>query len=276
MPAESLVPVNGAVVSPATVLASAVPTSTQANPSGVTTPTPVATKSTATTAIITKEQTNTRTAQTIPLILPAATTLNGQIQPAEIPIVATGNVFYLRSANGELDITPFRAGAAGTENTFGVGQGREVGNGFENLSIKNFNLFPVVGLLWIGWDNFINNQLIIDNAQQPQIGFPTYPIPNSATSLNITDRSGQAINDINGGQWLALYRIAIMIFNLDTGTTSLLFKTGGSPGSPAIAAIPPAPLPIRLDLAGNFTINNGGSNLNMIVSEIYACISPTA
>lgn len=241
--------------------------------SGASTPAPAIDAKLVTTAIASDQASNQRTAQTMPIIIPAATTMNGQVVPAEIPLVATGNVFYIRAANGNLSIVPFRGGATGTENDFGVGQGREVSNGFENLSVKNYNLFPVVGLLWVGWDNFINNQLIIDQANQPAICFPTYPIANALSSLNITDRSGSAIQDVNGKTWLALYRIAIQIFNLDPGSTQLLFKLGGTTGSPAVAQIPSSPLPIRLDMAGNFTINYGAP-INMIVSELYACIDP--
>lgn len=273
--AERILTPGNAVSTPAAVVAAAGGTSPlNINPNGNTTPAPTSNAPKVTTAVVSDTLGNTRTAQSVPIIIPAATLFNGQVQPAEIPLVVSGEVFYLRAANGQLAITAFRGGATGTENTFGVGQGREVSSGFENIIVRNYNLFPVVGLLWVGWDNFINNQLIIDQQNTPNIAFPTYPIPNAATTLNITDRSGTSIQDIDGKTWLALYRVAIQIFNLDQGNTYLLYRLGGSPGSPAIAAIPLAPLPIRLDISGSYTISVSGG-INMIVSEIYQCIDPS-
>lgn len=251
------------------VAASVVPAVTPPMP-GTSTPQPITT-----TAIITEPGTNTRTTRTIPVFLPAATLLNGQVQPTQITLPAAGSQFRVLASSANVAITPYRGGSTGAQNSFGIGQGCKVANGFENLIVANYNTFPVVASLWVGFDDFINDQLILAVSAYQPVAYPTNPVLNATANINIQDLSGQTFTDINGQIWGAIQRLAILIFNQDAGNTYLLRKYGatGSPGSgPAIAAIPPSPLPLQLQFTGNYTINNGGENLNIIVSEIYYAI----
>lgn len=158
--------------------------------------------------------------------------------------------------------------------TYSQGTGINAQNPFDWVELQNFQPYPIVVSIWVGFDNFIDRRLILANAQTPDVIYPTYPVPNAATFVNIVDLSGGAFKDVNGTQWLALYRKSILIFNLDTGNT---YKLGGYSPTGAdvgkyVAAISPAPLPIRLDIAGNYTYQTGGGNVNAIVSEVYSSI----
>ena len=211
--------------------------------------------------------------RSIPVTIPAATQVNGQVSPAEIPVTFAGDRFYVRVASAEIYVQTVRAGSVGVANAFSSGQGQPVSGGFETLQISNYNLFPVVALIWIGFNDFINDQLVLDSVTNDSVLYPTYPVPNAATVVQIRDLSGQTFLDLNGKKWNALFRVAILVFNLDTGVTAKLFKVGGSGVSPAGGIIYPAPLPIRFDFSGDFDINLGGAAINMIVSEIYSAFA---
>ena len=146
---------------------------------------------------------------------------------------------------------------------------------FDQVDLQNPNSVPIVVQIWTGNANFIDNRLIIANQSIPQVVFPTYPTANAAASVNFVDRSGTNITDINGGLWVALYRVAIIVCNVDGGTTFLLQKAGAATASgPAVAAIYPF-TSLNLPIAGNYTINVGGANINVIASEIYSAIPQT-
>lgn len=181
-----------------------------------------------------------------------------------------GTQAYLVVATASVNMRPL----GGDFVQYSVGTGINTVQPFNDVEIENFNAFGVVISLWCGFDSFIDNRLIIANASNPIIPFPTYGVPESANFINIVDLTGGAFSDINGTVWLALYRVAILIFNLDAGDTYQLYgySPAGTAGSSAVAAIPPAPLPLRLDMSGNYTINTGGSPVNMIVSELYSVI----
>jgi len=144
---------------------------------------------------------------------------------------------------------------------------------FTSVEILNNQTFSVVVSVWIGYSSFVDHTLIINNQSIAQVVNPTYPSPGSSpqTNVNILDLSGGTFYDINGGKWLALYRVMILISNLDGGVVLLVQKSGGTGASPAILAV--QPLTDRaIPVSGNYTLNNGGANLNCIVSEIYAAI----
>jgi hypothetical protein len=224
------------------------------------------------TGIITQAGTFPRTAQSVPVILPAGTPVNGQVQPTEAQITVPGDRFYVLACSSPVAITPFRAGNAGTQNTFGIGQGREVGSAFEILTVRNYTTNPIVALIWVGFDDFINNQLIIATNAYSSIAYPTYPVANVATTVLIPDISGKPFVDINGKKWGAISRQAILIFNLSAGTYLLQALSASTGTGPAIAVIPPAPLPLQLQFSGDCAINVGGASVNMVVSEIYYAI----
>lgn len=176
---------------------------------------------------------------------------------------------YLVVATASVNMRPL----GGDFTIYSVGTGINTLSPFEYIEVENFNSFPVVISLWIGFDSFIDNRLIIANSSNPNIAFPTYSVPLSATFVNIVDLSGGAFEDLDGTIWLPLYRVAINIFNLDPGNTYKLGKYSptGADLDEYIASVPPAPLPISLAMSGNYTYNPGGS-VNAIISEIYSCI----
>ena len=162
-----------------------------------------------------------------------------------------------------------------TYSTFVQGQGFRDGD-FSSVEILNPNSFDVVVSVWVGENNFVDNTLIVNNQQVSQVANPTYPDPGGAPAMNvdIDDLSGNPFTDINGNKWLSLYRVMILISNLDSGVVLLVQKSGGTGSSPAILAV--QPLTDRaIPVSGDYTMNNGGANLNCIVSEIYAAIPAT-
>lgn len=215
-----------------------------------------------------------QTSRQIPVALPAATLLNGLVQPSSASVAQAGNLFYVLSTSAPLTIQPVRAGATGSANIFGVAQGSPVNDGFETLSIQNFSLFPIVALIWVGYNSFINDQLTLVNSSYAQVAYPTYSNPalSPAAVVNIPDLSGQPFLDINGKKWGALSRVAILVFNTDSGQTLLLqLATATTGNGNSVGVIYPL-TPVRFDFSGNYRINNGGSNINAVVSEIYNAI----
>jgi hypothetical protein len=193
--------------------------------------------------------------------------------------VSQGTQAYLVVATGSVNMRPVGGQiATGNFSIYSVGTGFNTANYFDFVEVQNFNSFPVVISLWIGFDSFIDNRLILANGSNPQIIFPTYPVPLSATFINIVDLTGGPFTDVDGNLWLALYRVCILFFNLDSGNTYKLgeYSPTGADLGKYVAAIPPAPLPIRIDAGGNFTYQTGGGSVNAIISEIYSAIPATA
>lgn len=146
-------------------------------------------------------------------------------------------------------------------------------NAFAMIEVKNNNSFVIVFELFVGFQGFIDNKLILSQALYPQVAYPTYPTPNAAANVNINDISGTKFADINGVNYYALYRVAIVISNTDTGVTLLLQKAGSVVANgPAVMSIFPA-TSIRIDMSGNYCLNLGGANINAIVSEIYSALA---
>lgn len=209
-----------------------------------------------------------QTSRQIPIQIPAATSLNGQVQPAEIPITLAGSQFYLLVTSAPITIQAMRGGAIGASNSYNTGQGQFVNNQFDSLIAKNYNLFAIVALVWVGFDEFIDNQLILNTNLTPLFTYATQSTP-TATNINIVDQSGQQITDINGSKFLAVSRQSIIISNVSTGTTILLQKFGSVVANgPSVLAVPPG-LPLAHNSGGKFCLNVGGGVIQAIVSETY-------
>jgi len=148
-------------------------------------------------------------------------------------------------------------------------------NAFTMMEVRNNNSFVVVFELFVGFQGFIDNKLILSNSLYPQIAYPTYPTASAAAAVAINDLSGTKFTDINGGSWYALYRVAIVISNTDSGVTLNLQKAGAATSSgPAIVTIFPL-TSIRIDVSGNYSLSIGGGNVNAIVSELYSALAAT-
>ena len=220
------------------------------------------------------------TAQTQNIIAPAKV---GQVTSVPIlpgfstTIAGSGDMVYVVVATAPVNIRTRGSGGSkgsSTYATFTQGTGIR-GQPFDNVDLQNPNAVPIVVQVWTGLSAYIDNRLIIANQSIPQVAYPTYPTANAAASVNFNDLSGTGFADINGNLWLALYRVAIVICNVDSGVTFLLQKAGATgPGAPAIAAIYPL-TSLTLPLSGNYRLNVGGANVNVIAHEIYSCIAQT-
>jgi len=204
-----------------------------------------------------------RTSIIYPVVIPAGAT---------VPIPAAGTMFYVTVTTSPigLDLRPLN----GVFNRYGPGKGLQVHeiNAFSALEARNPNTFAIVAQIFVGFDEFIDRTLILSQTGQTLVAFPTYATPSSATNVNITDLSGSAFSDINGGNWYALQREGIYVFNPDAGVTLLLQQAGSVlSNGPAIGVIYPQ-TSLRLGLSGNYCLNVGGGNINAIVTEIYQAI----
>ena len=188
---------------------------------------------------------------------------------ATVRINSQGNQFYLVIATAPVNIRP----DGGDFSLYQQGTGsRSNSANFAAVEIQNPNSVAVVISLWIGFDSFIDNRLIIANALTPQVAYPTQSAP-TATAVAINDLSGGVFTDINGAQWIALQRVAILIFNTDSATTLYLQKQGAATASgPAVGVIYPL-TPIRFDFSGNYALSVGGGTIPAIVSEIYIAVA---
>ena len=215
-----------------------------------------------------------KSSRSIPIAIPAATSLNGQIQPAEVPLTFAGDRFYVRAASAEIYVQSIRAGNVGIANQFSTGQGQTVKGGFETLQLSNKNLFPIVALVWVGFEEFINDQLVLDNSTFESVVYETASLAGTLTTILIPDKSGLATTDANGKKWLLVNRQAVLVSNPDTGATIVL-QARTTPVStapfPGFNIYPQTSL--NIPAGGDFSISAGGGLINASVWEIYNAIS---
>jgi len=187
---------------------------------------------------------------------------------ASTNVTSQGNKFYLIVATAAVNIRP--GGSAGGDFTlYSQGTGAQTQQPFDWLELNNPNSIPIIISIWCGFDDFIDNRLILANATLQNIAYPTQSTATTGQIL-IPDLSGGAFFDINGKKWLALFRQAILVSNLDPATPVLLQKYGAATSSgPAILNCPPQ-LPVEFQGSGNYTVVGGSANV--IVSEIYQAI----
>lgn len=192
-----------------------------------------------------------------------------------VPIA--GTQFYVVFASAPLTIKPYGNGfGSDVVYTQGTGQQFSDAQAFSLLAISNPSAGPVVFQLFIGFNQFIDRRLIIENSLQQQVTNPTQPTASTATAIAIPDLSGQTLTDINGIIWYAVQRVCIFVFNVSTGTTLLLQKAGAASSSgPAIAAIYPQ-TSVRIDTSGNYSMSVGGGVIPAIVSELYIALPSNA
>jgi hypothetical protein len=188
---------------------------------------------------------------------------------ATVRINSAGNEFYLIIATAPVNIRP--DGGDFVLYQQGTGQ-RQTSAQFTYLEIQNPNIVPCTISVWVGYDSFIDNRLIISNALTPTIGYPTQSSP-AATYIAIPDLSGGTFTDLNGAQWIAIQRVAILVFNTDSATTLYLQGLGASAANgPALGVIYPL-TPVRFDVSGNYSISAGGGVIPAVVSELYIAVA---
>ncbi len=192
-----------------------------------------------------------------------------------LPIPAAGTQFYVSFASAPIEIRP----SDGTFVAYSQGTGLQLTevNSFSLLEIRNQTANPITFELFVGFDQYIDNRLIITTSSLAQVVYPTYPVAGSATFIDIPDRANTAFDDINGNHWLGVSRVCILVGNPDA--SQLLYVQRGVPAPTLLTD--PAILPVypgtssRLDVSGHYAMTVGGGSINAIVSEIYNAIPAT-
>jgi hypothetical protein len=211
----------------------------------------------------------TQASRIVTIALPAASSNIA----SESPITFAGNQFYVVAASANVLIQPISGSSSGIATLYGVGQGCwPLSNAFDQLIVRNPNNFAMIVQVWVGFDSFRNDQLILINSQYQAFAVPTYPTPNSSATVNITDKSGQIAQDINGNPIGLLQRVAILVFNADSGATLLLQSANATTGSGVAVGLIQPLTSLRFDFGGNYRLTNGGATVNAIVSEIYYAV----
>lgn len=197
--------------------------------------------------------------------------INNIVQAGDtLPVPCNGTQFYVLFCSNTISIRP----SGGVFNDYGQGTGLNLPdiNQFNLLEVKNNSASAIVFALFVGFDSFIDNRLILTDNLTPLVAFPTYPTANAANAIAINDLSGQPFTDINGKKWYGVSRQSILVFNPDTGVTLLLQAAGSAISSgPAVGIIYPQ-TSLNYPASGNYSISVGGGNINAIVSEIYTAL----
>lgn len=201
-----------------------------------------------------------RTAQVINNIVPAGGTL---------PMPINGSLFYLLVATLPLKIRP----AGGVFNPFGAGQGQtfSLENQFNLLEIRNENTVAVVFSIYVGFEGFIDNTLIINQQSgQKEVAYATSPVPNVSANIAIPDLSGSPFVDSNGSTWYALERVGIYVSNADAAA---VYSLANNANTKDLIFFQPLQT-LNLPWSGNFRMQEAG-NINAIVAEVYRAIPST-
>ena len=193
--------------------------------------------------------------------------INNIVQPGTtLPVPAAGTQFYLLVATLPVQIRP----KGGVFNTYSAGKGLQLlpENAFDLLEIRNTSSVAIVFSIFVGFDGYIDNTLILNTASgEAQVVNPTYPAVNASNNINIPDLTGTLFTDPNGEGWYAISRTAILLFNADAAA---VYDVENTANSQTVALLQPLQA-LRLDFSGDYRITEGG-NINAIVSEIYQAI----
>lgn len=194
-----------------------------------------------------------------------------------LTVPLAGTQFYVVFASAPLTIKPYGNGF-GSDVIYSQGTGQQFydSQAFSYLAIFNPSAGPIVFQLFVGFNQFIDRRLIIENSLQQQVAYPTQPTASVATAISIPDLSGNSLTDIDGNVWYAIQRVCIQVFNVSTGTTLLLQKFASTVSNgPAVAAIYPQ-TSVRIDASGNYSMSVGGGVIPAIVSELYIALPANA
>jgi len=187
------------------------------------------------------------------------------------PIFQGGVAFYLTLATGPLWIQP--SGGSMDQYSQGTGKRSDESRPFTQLQIVNKTPNPVIFSVWVGWGDYIDNRVIMNNPMISNVVVPTSPIVNSTNNINIPDLGGAPILDIDGVTWLALTRTEICVSNYDIATTYTV-EGMNAPHAPVWAVHPLTD--VSRNVNGNFRIHIPSSTINAIVSEVYQAIKPSS
>lgn len=205
-----------------------------------------------------------RTSVLIPIIIPANETLS-------LPIA--GNRFYLVFAQSQIDIRPRNGVQTGVFCTYSQGLGKNVPmeNAFDNLDFQNNTANPILIYLSAGFDDLIDNRLVLTDAVTFQmIGSSVYTGTPAAATVAIPDRSNTVVQDVNGDSFYAVNRVATLFFNGHASDDVTVQNSGGSSN----LAVNFARTGLRLDIRGDIrAVGVGAGNITGTIMEIYNAIA---
>jgi hypothetical protein len=205
---------------------------------------------------------NSRAGQIINGSIAANTTLNFPVSGASFYFIALSAPISARPRGGVFALY-----------TQGTGQRVDPKNLFDVIELANPTALPIAYSMFVGFGDYIDNRVIIANGLTFNAVNNTYGTTGSLATITIPDLAGSPFTDVNGRNWIALRRSALLMFNLDLATVQLLQR--GLPaaiGGPVIAAVQPQ-TSITLQIDGNFryTVNNSAM-VDAYVSEVYESI----
>jgi hypothetical protein len=201
-----------------------------------------------------------RSSQVITTIIPA----NGSI-----PVFQAGKEFYLSLATAAVDIIPNKGPTS--RYTQGTGLIVDDSNLFNQLQVSNPNSFSVVISLFVGFGGYVDNRTTLFNPLISNVIVPTYPTAASLGTVPILDKTGTAIVDINGNNFLALARNGIYVSNIDLA--SVYNICDHATGLLVALAVQPQ-TEIVFPASGDLQISVPAGTVNAIVSEIYSAVRP--
>jgi len=214
--------------------------------------------------------------------LPAAvTTAAGNLIPSSTTIEVPGSYFYVKLTSAAIQIRL----PGGSWSSYLTGDHIQVEkeNAWQRLEIQNANPNPLAAAIFVGWDTFGTDRLILQSPENPQIIFPKYAssagLYNAATGLwdasgsaeyvDVVDLSGQLIVDTSGNQWLAIQRVGLIITNETNNWFPIIAYEARANGNEFTSC--PTQQITLLPISGSVTIHPGTDNTCKI-SEIYSVI----
>jgi hypothetical protein len=197
----------------------------------------------------------------------ASQTINGVVASGKtVQFPAAGKSFYLLATSAPIQIRP----SNGAWDTYYQGTGLSVddSNLFPMVEVQNPGTNPVAFSLWVGFGDYIDRRLIVSAGTSMPVWYQTYSNPPLGGPVSITDLSGGPFQDLNGGAWLAIQRLA---FYVDNASNSNVLAQNAA-GSHVAGIVFPGTTR-TFPVSGNFFIPGG--SLNIEVAELYSAIPNT-
>lgn len=199
-----------------------------------------------------------------------------------IPVSIQGSFFYMQACSAPVQIkaggSDFEVYAPGTGYKMPdqpQPDGTKIPGSFSLIQVRNPNNFPVAFAVFIGFGEYIDNRVILQQGLQFPIMKVTYSgTPAVAGPILIPDISGQAFNDENGVTWLAISRTVLYIDNLSTVSNLTLLNSTSAVINPGNCGTIFPSTTRTFPVSGGFSLNPGGGPVQACVIEIYNAITP--
>lgn len=189
-----------------------------------------------------------------------------------LQIPAAGNEFYVQVTTGTINIQPDN----GVSNPYDSGTGLQLdlSNSFSLLQVKNPNAFAVVFQIFVGFDQFIDRRLYLNQNLTPQITIPTVPLSGSTVIL-IPDLGGSQ-QTVDGVKWNLIQRSNLLVGNADSGATYILQRKTAPVTTAPFPGFPIYPLTsFNIASTGDFSMSAGGGAMLAYVFETYSALRAT-